>query len=308
VRVYASRRVPDRVRAELEALFDVEIHDSERPPQRSELLDRCRGAAGLVTMLTDRVDAELLDAAGPRLRVVANYAVGVDNVDLDAARDRGVVVANTPNVLTRATAEFTMAILLAATRRVAEGDRLIRRSDSWAWAPTFMLGTGLEGKTLGIVGLGRIGREVETLARAFGMRTIHASRAGGVPLDDLLAEADAVSLHCPLTPETRHLIGAGALARMGPSTFLVNTARGPIVDEAALADALERRAIAGAALDVFEREPEVEERLRRLDNVVLAPHLASATIETREAMGMLCVDALRAVLLEGRTPANAVLP
>jgi glyoxylate reductase len=308
VKVYVSRRVPDRVRTELEALFELEIHDSEQPPERAELLDRCRGAAGLVTMLTDRVDAELLDAAGPQLRVVANYAVGVDNVDLDAARERGVLVANTPDVLTRATAEFTFALLLAATRRVAEGDRLIRRSDSWVWAPTFMLGTGLEGRTLGIVGLGRIGRVVAALAEAFGMTSIHTSRTGGVPLNELLEEADLVSLHCPLTPETRHLVAADAIARMRPTAFLVNTARGPIVDETALADALERRAIAGAALDVFEREPEVDERLRRLDNVVLAPHVASATNEAREAMGMLCVDALRAVLVEARTPANAVEP
>jgi glyoxylate reductase len=308
VGIYVSRRVPDRVRAELEVLFDVEIHDSEQPPKRAELLDRVRGAQGIVTMLTDRVDRELLDAAGPQLRVVANYAVGVDNVDLDVARERGVVVANTPDVLTRATAEFTIALLLAITRRVAEGDRLVRDGDSWLWAPTFMLGTGLEGKTLGIVGLGRIGREVAALGVAFGMRTIHTSRTSGIRLTDLLAEADVVSLHCPLTPETRHLIDADAIARMRPGAFLLNTARGPIVDEAALAEAVERRAIAGAALDVFEREPEVDDRLRRLDNVVLAPHLASATAETREAMGMLCVDALRAVLLEGRTPANAVRP
>jgi lactate dehydrogenase-like 2-hydroxyacid dehydrogenase len=306
VRVYVSRRVPDQVRTELEALFDIEMHDSERAPERTELLDRCRGAHGLVTMLTDRVDAELLDGAGPQLRVVANYAVGVDNVDLDAAVERDVVVANTPDVLTRATAEFTIALLLTVTRRVAEGDRLLRRGDTWTWAPTFMLGTGLEGKTLGIVGLGRIGREVAALGEAFGMHTIHTSRTGGVPLDELLDEADVVSLHCPLTPETRHLIDADALARMRTSAFLVNTARGPIVDEGALADALGRRAIAGAALDVFEREPDVNERLRRLDNAVLAPHLASATTETREAMGMLCVEALRSVLLEGRVPANAV--
>jgi glyoxylate reductase len=304
--VYVSRRVPDRVRTELEALFEVDVHDSEQPPPRAELLDRCRGASGLVTMLTDRVDAELLDAAGPQVRVVSNYAVGVDNVDLDAARARGVVVTNTPDVLTRATAEFTIALLLAATRRVAEGDRLIRRGDLWVWAPTFMLGAGIEGKTLGIVGLGRIGREVARLAGALGMHAIHTSRTGGVPLNDMLPEADVVSLHCPLTSETRHLIDAEALARMRPTAFLVNTARGPIVDESALADALERRAIAGAALDVFEREPDVDERLRRVDSVVLAPHLASATTEAREAMGMLCVEALRAVLVEGRVPRNVV--
>ena len=306
--MYVSRRVPGRVRAELEASFAADVHDSESPPSREELLDRARGAHGLVTMLTDVVDAELLDAAGPQLRVVANYAVGVDNVDLDAARNRDVVVTNTPDVLTGATAEFTIALVLALVRRVVEGDGVVRRGAPWLWAPTFMLGTGLGGKTLGIVGLGRIGREVARLAEAFGMGTIHASRSGGVPLDELLGAADIVSLHCPLTPETRHLIDADALAGMRGSAFLVNTARGAIVDEAALADALERGAIAGAALDVFEREPELDERLRRLVTVVVAPHLASATHEAREAMGMLCVDALRAVLLEGRSPANAVLP
>ena len=308
VRVYVSRRVPDRVRAELERLFDLDVHDSERPPTRTELLERCAGAAGIVAMLTDRVDGELLDAAGPQLRIVANYAVGVDNVDLAIADARGIVVTNTPDVLTLATAEFTIALLLALTRRIAEGDRLLRRRAPWLWAPTFMLGTGLAGKTLGIVGSGRIGTEVARIAEAFGMRTIHTSRSSGVPFPDLLAHSDVVSLHCPLTPETRHLINERALERMRPTAVLVNNARGPIVDEAALADALEAGQIAGAALDVFEREPEVEQRLLALDHVVLAPHLGSATDEAREAMGTLCVDALRAVLLEDRMPANVVRP
>jgi glyoxylate reductase len=308
VRVYVSRRVPDRVRAELDSLFEADVHDSELPPERAELLERARGASGLVTMLTDRVDAELLDAAGPQLRVVANYAVGVDNVDLEAARERGVVVTNTPDVLTDATAELTIALLLALSRRVVEGDRLVRLGELWLWAPTFMLGTGLSGKTMGIVGLGRIGRRVQQLAMALGMDVIHTSRSGGVPLDELLPRADVVSLHCPLTPATRHLIDADALARMRPTALLVNTARGPIVDEPALAEALEQGTVGGAALDVFEREPDVDDRLRRLDQVVLAPHLGSATDEAREAMGMLCVEALKAVLLEDRVPANAVEP
>src|SRR5687767_5252507 len=214
MRIYVTRRVPDRVRGELEAAFETEVHDSERPPSREEILARSSGAAGLVTMLTDGVDAELLAAAGPQLRVVANYAVGVDNVDLAAARERGVVVANTPDVLTQATAEFTIALLLALARRVAEGDRALRRGARWQWAPTFMLGSGLAGRTLGVVGRGRIGGAVARLAEAFGMRVVHAGRGAGLPLGRLLAESDVVSLHCPLTAETRHLVDDRALGLM----------------------------------------------------------------------------------------------
>jgi glyoxylate reductase len=256
-------------------------------------------------MLTDRVDDELLDAAGPQLRVVANYAVGLDNVDLDACRRRGVVVANTPDVLTGTTAELAIALMLALLRRVAEGDRLIRRGERWIWAPNLMLGRGLAGLTLGLVGYGRIGQAVERLARAHGMEVVHTRRSGGLPLDELLANADVVSLHLPLSAETRHLIDQPALARMKKTAVLVNTSRGPIVDEEALVDVLSRELIAGAALDVFEHEPEVHPSLLGLENVVLVPHLGSATHETREAMGMLCVEALRAVLLEDRVPANA---
>jgi glyoxylate reductase len=258
-------------------------------------------------MLTDRVDDELLDAAGPQLRIVANYAVGLDNVDLEACRRRGVIVSNTPDVLTEATAELTMALILALLRRVAEGDRLIRRGERWIWAPNRMLGQGLASLILGLVGYGRIGRAVERLARAHGMQVVHASRSGGMPLDKLLATADVVSLHLPLSEETRHLIDAAALARMKPTAVLVNTSRGPIVDEAALVAALVEGRIAGAALDVFEHEPDVHPGLLELENVVLVPHLGSATLETREAMGMLCVEALRAVLLQGRIPENAVV-
>jgi glyoxylate reductase len=314
--VLLSRRIPGRVLAELERLFDLEVLDLDRPAERAELLAAAAGREGLCTMLSDRVDGELLDAAGPELRVVANFAVGFDNVDVAACTDRGVLVANTPDVLTIATAEMTFALILDVTRRVAEGDRLIRREGSWIWSPTFMLGAGLEGKLLGIVGLGRIGAEVARLGDAFGMRVAYTGRDGPkegaawphVGLDELLATADVVSLHCPLTPETRHLIGAAELRRMRREAFLVNTTRGPVVDEAALADVLAAGEIAGAALDVFEREPLVHEALLSLENVVLVPHLGSATLETREAMGMLCVEALRAVLLEDRCPPNALNP
>jgi glyoxylate reductase len=296
-------------------MFELEAHDSEWPPSRDELLAAVRGRAGLVTMLTDEVDEELLDAAGGALRVVANYAVGYDNVDLAAATRRRVVVTNTPDVLTEATAELTIALLLALLRRVAEGDRLLRRRDPWIWAPTFMVGEGLRGRVLGIVGLGRIGRAVARLARAFAMEVVYTNRTGPVgeepgwtPLAELLARAHVVSLHVPLTEETRHLIGQDELRGMRRDAVLVNTTRGAVVDEAALAGALASGEIAGAALDVFEREPEVSEELLSLPNVVLAPHLGSATRESREAMGMLCVEALRAVLLEGRCPAHAVNP
>ncbi len=313
-RVYVARRVPPTVKERLHQLFSVTQHDSELPPSRAELLAAVAEAEGVVTMLTDRVDEELL-ACAPRLRVVANYAVGFDNVDVAACTRRGVLVANTPDVLTEATAEFTIALLLDLVRRVSEGDRLIRRREPWIWAPTFMLGRSLRGRVLGIVGMGRIGQEVARLATALGMEVVYTSRSPRpdlpyrrLDLAELLASADVVSLHCPLTPETRHLIDAEALRGMRREAVLVNTARGPVVDEVALVEALRRGEIAGAALDVFEREPEVEEGLRALDNVVLAPHLGSATLETREAMGMLCVEALRAVLLEGRAPANALNP
>jgi glyoxylate reductase len=269
------------------------------------------GSAGLVTIPADVVGAELFDSAGPDLRVVANFGVGFDSVDVEEATRRGIVVSNTPDVLTEATAELTIALLLALLRRVAEGDRLVRRQEEWALAPTFMLGEGLAGKTLGIVGLGRIGREVARLAAAFGMRVVHTGGSGPyeeLPLDRLLGEADVVSVHVPLTPETRHLIGARELAVMRPSAVLVNVSRGPVVDEHALVGALTAGRIAGAALDVYEREPEVSAGLLGLENVVLSPHLGSSTHAARDAMGMLCADALEAVLLRNALPVNAVNP
>jgi glyoxylate reductase len=250
------------------------------------------------------VDAALLDRAGARLRIVANYGVGVDNVDLDAARERGVLVANTPDVLTDTTAELAIALTLSLLRRVTEGDRFVRRREAWSFSVEFMLGESLRGKTFGVIGPGRIGRAAAALAGALGAQAIFAGR--GDALDELLGGADVVSLHCPLTAETQHLIDAAALAKMRSTAVLVNTARGPIVDERALVAALRGGAIAGAALDVHEHEPAVAEELLSLENVVLTPHLGSATRETREAMGMLAVEALRAVLVDGTTPPNLV--
>ncbi|MEZ5100320.1 MAG: D-glycerate dehydrogenase [Thermoleophilia bacterium] len=313
--VVVTRRLPDALRAELGARFDVTEHDGDLPLPREELLALVAGAEGILAMVSDRVDGELLDAAGPQLRVVANHGVGYDNVDVPEATRRGVLVSNTPDVLTDATAELTLAILLALVRRVAEGDRFLRTGEPWTWTPRWMLATGLSGRTLGIVGLGRIGAAVARLAVAFGMDVVHATRSPRpdapyrqVPLDELLATVDVVSLHCPLTAETRHLIDADALRRMRRDAFLVNTTRGPVVDEAALVEALRAGEIAGAALDVFEREPEVHPGLRDLPNAVLTPHLGSGTTDTRHAMGMLCVTALEAVLVEDRCPSNAIDP
>jgi glyoxylate reductase len=295
--VFLTRRVPDPVLARLEASF--------------AMSNEVAGSAGLVTIPADVVNAELFDAAGPALRIVANFGVGYDSVDVAEATRRGIVVSNTPDVLTEATAELTIALMLALLRRVVEGDRLVRRRDQWALAPTFMLGEGLAGKTIGIVGLGRIGREVARLTEAFGMRVVHTLGSGPceeLPLDRLLTDADVVSLHVPLKPETRHLIGAPELAVMRSSAVLVNVSRGQVVDEAALVDALVGGRIAGAALDVYEDEPEVSARLLELENVVLSPHLGSSTHAAREAMGMLCADALEAVLLRDELPANAINP
>jgi glyoxylate reductase len=305
-RVFASRRFPARVRDELDGSFELDLWDSEWPPSRENLLARVAGCDGVMLMLTDRVDEELLDAAGPQLRVVANYAVGVNNIDVEACRRRGVVVANTPDVLTETTAELTIALMLGLLRRVAEGDRLIRRGEEWIWAPNLMLGRSLRGLTLGLIGHGRIGQAVERLALEHGMRVVWSGHGRGMSPDMLLSDSDVLSLHLPLTDETRHLIDAAALARMKPTAVLVNTSRGPIIDEEALVVALREGRVAGAALDVFEHEPQVHPGLLELENVVLVPHLGSATEETREAMGMLCVEALRAVLLEDRTPANVV--
>jgi glyoxylate reductase len=288
--VHEAAGVPAEIEEELAASF--------------ELVDVPSGADGVVTTPAIPVDEAFLDAAGPQLRIVANYAVGLDNIDFEATRARGVVVSNTPGVLTNATAEHAIALMLALLRRIVEGDRSLRRRDEWEWGPDFMVGEGLEGKEVLVVGPGRIGTRVGGLARAHGADTSFAGRDDD--LRALLGDADVVTLHCPLTPETRHLIDGDALAAMKPSAVLVNTARGPVVDESALVDALRRGEFAGAALDVFEQEPVVSEELLAMENVVLTPHIASATRETRHAMGMLVVSALRAVLLEDRLPENAV--
>ena len=314
-----TRRVPAAVREQLAGRCRLEVWEGEGVMPRAELLQRVAGKTGLVAMLTDRVDAELLDRAGPGLAVVANYAVGHDNLDLDACTARGVLATNTPDVVTEATADLAWALLLAGARRVAEGDRFLRARRPWVWGPEFFLGFEVHGKTLGVVGLGRIGRAVARRAAGFGMPVLYTARrrlppaeeaALGVAwreLDGLLAEADFVSLHTGLSPATRHLIGADRLAGMKPTAVLVNTARGPIVDEAALAAALRAGRPGAAGLDVFEREPEVHPDLLGLDNVTIVPHLGTATFETRVAMGMTAAANLLAAL-EGRRPPNLLNP
>ncbi|MBA2298692.1 MAG: D-glycerate dehydrogenase [Actinobacteria bacterium] len=288
--VHVSGLVPARVRSALAEAFS--------------LVDVPDGADGVLTLITTTVDEAYLDRVGPNLRIVANYGVGVDNIDLGAVAARNILVANTPDVLTGTTAELAIALTLSLLRRVTEGDRLLRRRERWEFTLEFMLGESLRGKTFGIVGPGRIGRATGELAEAFGAHAAFAGR--GDDLAALLQTSDVVSLHCALTPETYHLIDGAALARMSESAVLVNTARGPIVDERALVDALRAGSIAGAALDVFEREPELAQELLGLENVVLTPHLGSATRQTREAMGLLAVSALRSVLIEGREPPNLV--
>jgi glyoxylate reductase len=309
-RIVVSRGLPEpALRLLRDSGADVWISPHDRALSSAELHEAIAGADAVVTMLHDRVDDDLLRAAGERLRVVANVAVGYDNVDLEAARRHGVIVTNTPGVLTDATADLAIALLLAVTRRLGEGERRIRSGEPWAWSIDFMLGRGLRGKTLGIVGYGAIGRATAARARAFGIEVVYTKRSAGpdpgrVETGELLERSHFVSLHCPLTPQTRHLIDAGALARMRDDAYLVNTARGAIVDEAALAAALRDGTIAGAALDVFEREPDVHPDLVGLENAVLVPHLGSATRETRAAMAELAVTNALAVLAGAgpRTP------
>jgi glyoxylate reductase len=297
--------------ARLEERCVVDLHEGPGAISPDALKARLAGKQALMCVLTDRIDGAVLDAA-PGLRIVANIAVGFDNIDLAAARARGVVVTNTPDVLTEATADLTWGLILSVMRRIGEGERLVRRG-AWAgWALDFMLGSDLRGKQLGIIGLGRIGRAVAMRAGAFGMRvaftTVEDGPAAGeadagcwarLGLDELLTSSDVVSVHVPLLPSTRHLLDRRAILRMKRRAYLVNTSRGPVVDEAALAWALREGLIAGAALDVFEEEPRVHPDLLGLEHVVLAPHLGSATIETRTAMADLAARNVLAVLAAG---------
>ena len=313
-RVLVTREIPTAGLRLLED-FDLTIL-SERPPERGELLEAAKGASGILATLTEQVDAELMQAAGEDLKVIANMAVGYDNVDLEAARERGVVITNTPEVLDETTADTAFMLLLAAARRLGEGERIVRSGRWEAWGPKMLIGPDVWGKTLGIVGFGRIGQAMARRARGFDMEVFYTARshkedaknelgARYAELDELLQTSDFVSLHTPLTEETRHLIGAGELKKMKPESVLVNTSRGPIVDEGALADALAQGRIFAAGLDVYEEEPEVHPRLLELENVVLAPHIGSASIETRDKMATLAAENISAVL-RGEKPKTPV--
>ena len=318
-KIVVTRRIPEPAVEILREAGDVWVSPDDRPLEVSELHDAISGADVVVTLLHDKVDDAFLDAAGDRLRAVCNVAVGFDNIDVPAATKRGVLVTNTPAVLTEATADLAMTLILAVTRRIGEGERLIRSREPWSWHMFMLLGTGLQGKTLGVVGMGAIGQSLARRAKAFGMDIVYSDArqapaeveqelgARRVELDELLRTADVVSIHAPLMDETRHLINADTLGLMKESAYLVNSARGPIIDEAALVDALKAGKIAGAGLDVYENEPETHPGLVDLDNVVLLPHLGSATIETRTAMGVLAAE--NAVLaLRGERPKTPVNP
>lgn len=312
-KVVVTNRIPAEGIALLEAEHDVTMWDSDECISREQALDLVKGADAVLTLLTEKVDDEFLAAAGDQLKVVANVAVGYNNIDVAACEKRGVIATNTPRVLTDATADTAFGLLLMVTRRFAEADQVIRTRTPWQWGMFYMLGTGLQGKTIGLVGAGQIGIAMARRAKAFGMDIVYtdayemkpevAAEVGArrLEIDELLETADVVSLHCPLIPEgqegsTFHLIDTAALERMKPTAFLINTARGPIVDEAALVKALQQGQIAGVGLDVFEKEPQVPEELVELDNVVLLPHLGSATIETRTAMAVLAARNAVAVL------------
>jgi glyoxylate reductase len=298
-RVFVTRRLPFEALDRLREVHEVDEWPGDMPPSPDEMCAGVAEAEGLLSLVTDRVDAAVLDAA-PRLRAIANMAVGTDNIDLEAAVERGIPVGNTPDVLTDATADLAFALLLALARKIVPGAAKVRGGEWRTWEPAGDLGADLAGATLGVIGWGRIGQAVARRAEGFGMDVIHSSRSSGVALEDLLARADFVSVHTPLTPETRHLIGTDALARMKPTALLINTARGGVVDQDALRDALHAGRIAGAALDVTDPEPlPADHPLLDAPNLLVVPHVGSATVRTRAKMAAMAVENLLAAL-DGR--------
>ncbi|MBA2630450.1 MAG: D-glycerate dehydrogenase [Thermoleophilaceae bacterium] len=296
MRVFVTRRLPGTALERLGAEHEVDVWPERLPPPREELARRLQTSEGLLSLLTDRVDAALIESSRG-LRAIANYAVGVDNVDLEAASARGIPVGNTPGVLTESTADLALALMLGAARRLVEGDAFVRRGEWRTWEPALLLGRDLHGAAVGIVGYGRIGQAVARRLEGFGAQILHTSRSGGMPMQELLERSDFVSLHCPLTPETRGLVDDAALARMKPTSYLVNTARGPVVDTEALVRALHAGEIAGAALDVTDPEPlPGDHPLFDVPGLLLLPHIASSTHATRERMADMAVDNLLAGL------------
>jgi glyoxylate reductase len=318
-KVLVTRPIMAEAEQTLRGRCDVTIHENEFGIPRDELLKIVGGMDAVITMLTEKVDREFLDAAGPQLRIVANHAVGFDNIVLADCTGAGVPASNTPDVLTETTADTAWVLLMAAARRVGEGERLLRARTRWIWGPLMMLGQDVHHKTIGIVGFGRIGQAVARRATGFGMRVIYhdavdlppeverESGAKRASLEQLLAEADFISIHTNLTPETRHLFSTDQFRAMKDTAVLVNTSRGPVVDEAALAQALRDGEIFGAGLDVFENEPEVHPDLLGLDSAVIIPHLGSATVDTRRAMGLLAVENVFAAL-DGERPPTILNP
>ncbi len=315
-KVLVTREIPEAGLEPLEGL-DVTVL-SELPPGRDELLEAARGVDGVLSTLTEQIDAGFINAAGDRLKVIANMAVGYDNVDLKAANERGIIVTNTPEVLNETTADTAFMLMLAAARRLGEGERIVRSGRWEAWGPKMLLGPDVWGKRLGVLGFGRIGRAVARRAKGFGMEICYWSRsrkeeaeeelgARYLELDELFETCDFFSIHTPLNEETTHLIGAEELRKMKPMAVLVNTSRGPVVNEDALAEALEDERIFAAGLDVYEEEPKVHPKLLELENVVLAPHIGSASIETRNKMAVTAGEDLRAAL-RGEQPKNPVNP
>ncbi|MGE0256382.1 MAG: 2-hydroxyacid dehydrogenase [Alphaproteobacteria bacterium] len=317
--VVVTRRLPEAVEARMMELFDARLNETDAPMDRAALVAAMAEADVLVPTITDRIDADLLALAGPRLRLIANYGNGVDNIDLPAARKRGITVTNTPGVLTEDTADMTMALILAVPRRLVAGEKLLREGGWRGWAPTLMNGRRIGGKRLGIVGMGRIGTAVARRARAFGL-AIHYHNRRRVQdevereleatfwssLDQMLARVDIVSVNCPRTPATFHLLSRRRLELLRPHAYVVNTSRGEVIDERALADLLVAGRIAGAGLDVFEHEPAVDARLVKLDSVVLLPHMSSATVEARQEMGEKVIVNIR-TFVDGHTPPDRVL-
>ncbi len=316
--VYVTRMIPQETIDTLRQFHDVEVNPHDRALTRDELLQQVRGRDAVITLLTDKVDGEVLDAAGPQCKIFANYAVGFNNFDLQAATQRGVIMSNTPGVLDEATATHAWALLLATARRISESERYVRAGQWHGWAPMAFIGQDVDHKTLGIAGLGRIGSKFARKAAAFDMKVIYTNAqrepeferqfsATFVDKETLLRESDYLSLHLPLLPETHHYIGAKELALMKPSAILINAARGPLVDEQALVVALRNKVIWGAGLDVFEDEPKLAAGLAELDNVVIVPHIASATIATRLAMGKIATDNVISVL-KGEAPLTCINP
>jgi glyoxylate reductase len=319
MKIFITRKIPgDHLKKLTEAGHDVVISEFNRPLTPSELIEKIKGVDAIMSLLTDHIDGDVMDAAGPQLKIISNYAVGFDNINLKDATDRGVVITNTPcDEVNNAVAEHTFALILNLARRVVEADKAVREGAYKGWEPDIFLGSTLKGKTLGVIGLGRIGTMVATYAKNFEMNVIYnkreadpeAEKAGFkfMSLDDLLINSDFVSLHVPLTDETRHMINDESLSKIKKGSFLINTARGPIVDEEALVKSLRNGQLSGAGLDVFDNEPNLNPELIGLENVVLTPHIASATWEAREKMGELAVNAILD-LVNNTKPVNLANP